>query len=101
MSGIWGRLDRGELTASQYKEEFEKLSQETFGRIIPEEILSRWNDSHNVIEPYPNMIDAIKCIRAEGVKTALLTNNYFIDGSKSFMPLEKDLFNVVRYFIFF
>lgn len=45
----------------------------------------------------PVVIDAIKCVRAEGLKTALLTNNWFIDEqkAKTVLPVDKSLFDVV------
>jgi len=40
-------------------------------------------------------VDAIRCIRAEGVKTALLTNNFFTSPGVSFCPVDRSLFDVV------
>ena len=46
--------------------------------------------------PYPQMVDAVKCVRAEGLKTALLTNNWFNAGSNStYIPVDLSLFDVV------
>eukprot|EP00794_Sanderia_malayensis_P004927 gene4927-5574_t len=94
-SGIWGSLERGEITAVQYKEQFERLAIEKLGRNLPEEILQKMNASHDLVKPFPQMIDAIKCIKAEGIKTALLTNNYFLENNHSYMPIDKQLFNVI------
>ena len=42
------------------------------------------------------MIDVVKCIRAEGLKTALLTNNWFNAGqNRTFIPIDLSLFDVV------
>lgn len=41
------------------------------------------------------MIDAIKSVRAEGLKTALLTNNWRWTGNQKLMPFAADLFDVV------
>ena len=47
-------------------------------------------------EPFPQMIDAVKCVKAEGLKTALLTNNWFNAGNhKTFIPIDLSLFDVV------
>lgn len=44
----------------------------------------------------PEMIDAIHCIRAEGIKTALLTNNWKKAGQREAMlPVDRQLFDVV------
>ncbi len=49
-----------------------------------------------VVPPmYPEMEDAIKCIRAEGIKTALLTNNWLTEKSKGYSPVDHNLFDVV------
>ena len=47
------------------------------------------------IVPHQELIDAIKCIRVEGIKTALLTNNWFVEGDRSHCPVDKSLFDVV------
>ena len=49
------------------------------------------------IKPFPEMISAIRSIKAEGIKTALLTNNWRLDGEdvKSHNPLSSSLFDVV------
>ena len=47
------------------------------------------------------MIDAVQCIKAQGIKTALLTNNWKHDQGeqikKSLLPIDPDIFNVVSY----
>ena len=49
--------------------------------------------------PYPEMLDAIQCIRAEGIKTALLTNNWMFYPHNSCPPVDyvRDFFDVVSY----
>ena len=50
--------------------------------------------------PFPQMVDAVKCVRAEGLKTALLTNNWFNAGpDKTFLPLDLSLFDVVSWLL--
>ena len=44
---------------------------------------------------FPEMLDAIQCIRAEGIKTALLTNNSFLSPGVSACPVDQSLFDVV------
>lgn len=55
--------------------------------------------------PFPEMLAAIKCIRAHGLKTALLTNNWFLDNTDGKSITRHDLksteyFDVVGYFFF-
>jgi len=49
----------------------------------------------DLAQPYPEMLDAIKCLRAEGIKTALLTNNFKSSSGGTFQPLDEKLFDVV------
>ena len=45
------------------------------------------------------IIDAIKCIKAEGVKLALLTNNWKWDNNlETLFPIDPNLFDVVSRF---
>lgn len=96
MIGIWGKLERGECTAAEFKEIFEDLASQKFGRHLPEEIVTRICDGRVPINPFPEMVDTIRCLRAEGIKTAVLTNNWFVSKNKSFLPVDQSLFNVVR-----
>lgn len=41
------------------------------------------------------MIEAIKCIRAKGLKTAVLSNNFYLHSGESFLPLDRRQFDVV------
>ena len=47
---------------------------------------------------YPQIIDAIKSVREEGMKTAMITNNWkHPNDFPSVMPIDKSLFDVVRF----
>lgn len=41
------------------------------------------------------MTEAIQCINAEGLKTAVLSNNFFVHSGESFLPVDRSQFNVV------
>ena len=47
-------------------------------------------------EPLPEMVDLIKCLKAEGILVALLTNNWLLDKDTTFMPLDRSLFDQVQ-----
>ena len=53
--------------------------------------------SSNQFEAFPEMLEAIRCLRAYGLKTALLTNNWFVDENKTktLLPVDSSLFDVV------
>lgn len=42
------------------------------------------------------MMEAVRCARAEGLKTAVLSNNFLLPGGKSYMPLDPSVFDVVK-----
>jgi len=48
-------------------------------------------------QPYPQMVDAIRCLRADGIKTALLTNNSELPGRTPYLPIHDKLFDVVSH----
>lgn len=56
-----------------------------------------------MFEPYPEVLTAIQCIRAEGLKTALVTNNWLMENGKSFCPVDVKHFDVVSssFMVFF
>ena len=46
--------------------------------------------------PHPEIVDAIRCIRAEGIKTAVLTNNWkWSEDSGSLLTIYPALFDEV------
>ena len=47
-------------------------------------------------DPLPEMLDLIKCLRAEGILVGLLTNNWLLDKENTFMPLDRSLFDEVH-----
>ncbi|XP_042297752.1 acyl-CoA dehydrogenase family member 10 isoform X2 [Sceloporus undulatus] len=51
--------------------------------------------SNEMTRQLPVMMEAIKCIRAEGLKTAVLSNNFYLPSGESFLPLDKKQFDVI------
>lgn len=43
----------------------------------------------------PAMTEAVRCIRARGLKTAVLTNNFYLENGESFLPIDRKQFDVV------
>ena len=57
-------------------------------------------DDPAMIQPYPQMLEALQCIRAEGIKTAVLTNNWRSSSGESALPsVLNSYFDVVRQLI--
>ena len=46
---------------------------------------------------FPEMLNAIHAIKAEGIKTAILTNNWLLEPGKSALCVNRSLFDVVRF----
>lgn len=50
---------------------------------------------NEMIKQLPIMAEAVQCIRAEGLKTALLSKDLCLLRGGSFLPLERKHFDVV------
>lgn len=50
---------------------------------------------YEMIKQLPTMAEAVQCIRAEGLKTALLSNSFRLSNGESFLPLDQQHFDVV------
>ncbi|XP_075754849.1 acyl-CoA dehydrogenase family member 10 isoform X2 [Pelodiscus sinensis] len=51
--------------------------------------------SSQMSKQLPIMTEALACIRAEGLKTAVLSNNFYLNSGMSFFPLDRNQFDVV------
>ena len=93
--GPWAQLECGNLLPEEFAKEFSKLIKTTTRQDVNMENLLP--SLHNaLVQPYPEVIMALECIRAEGLKTALLTNNWLVEKGKTFMPVDSKYFDVVR-----
>ena len=94
--GAWSRLERGELSMAEFADEFEAECSAAGGTVVVDEL---FEEVHAGSGPRPEMLTAIGRIRAEGLKTAALTNNWRPDGSDetvgSRTPIFGDLFDVI------
>ncbi|XP_050408394.1 acyl-CoA dehydrogenase family member 10 isoform X1 [Patella vulgata] len=93
----WCQLEEGVLTLDQFRQAFSKECSQQAGKKIDASDLTNSLTNIIAVQPYPQITDAVKCIRAEGLKTALLTNNWFTNNSKteSLVPVDRSLFDVV------
>jgi acyl-CoA dehydrogenase family protein 10 len=64
-------------------------------------LMHQWQGNAVLGHVFPEMIDAIQCIRSEGIKTALLTNNWRFADGKTLIPVDIDLFDVVSFLPYF
>jgi epoxide hydrolase-like predicted phosphatase len=69
----WSRLERGELTMDEFADEFESECAMAGGTVVVAELFADISTGGGA---RPEMLTAIRRIRAEGLKTAALTNNW-------------------------
>lgn len=94
--GLWGRLECGEFTAEEFPKLLSEHSVCVLGRPLQDDLVSVVVNRKDLAAPVPEAITAIQALRAEGIKTGLLTNNVFVKGRTSYMPVDRGLFDAVR-----
>ncbi|XP_056005639.1 acyl-CoA dehydrogenase family member 10-like isoform X2 [Ostrea edulis] len=93
-SGAWNRLERGELTLSEFADKFtEDVSARAGKRADMSGLLTYIGNG--LTTPHQSIIDAVKSLRIEGLKTALLTNNWAMEGEGPNRIMDRDLFDVI------
>jgi epoxide hydrolase-like predicted phosphatase len=76
--GAWSRFERGELTLDTFAAAFEQECASAGGTVVTADLLA---EIHTGSGPHPAMVAAIGAIRARGLQTAALTNNWPDTGS--------------------
>jgi putative hydrolase of the HAD superfamily len=71
--GAWSRLERGEVTMSEFADEFAAECARAGGDV---DVVELFGEVHAGSAPREEMVTAIERIRAAGLKTAALTNNW-------------------------
>ncbi|GFR81886.1 acyl-CoA dehydrogenase family, member 10 [Elysia marginata] len=102
VDGPWGKIMTGQMALPRFARVFcQLLRQERFyqqtNREIPADTVVAFMSSYGDDQEYPEMLEAARCVRARGLRTALLTNNCFLDESmtQTLLPLDRSLFDVV------
>ena len=96
--GAWARLERGELSMDDFADEFAAECVRAGGTVDVGELFA---DVHAGSAPHPEMVVAIRRVRAVGLKTGALTNNWRDAdtgdsvGSGPDRPALADLFDAV------
>jgi putative hydrolase of the HAD superfamily len=75
--GAWSRLERGELTMDEFADEFSAECARAGGAV---DVVELFAAVHAGAGPRPEMVEAIGRIRAAGMKTGALTNNWRAEG---------------------
>jgi putative hydrolase of the HAD superfamily len=78
--GAWASLERGELTMEEFIVALEAEADTAGFRLDARKLMALIGARHG---PRPEMVRAIETIRARGVKTAALTNNWTDESARS------------------
>ena len=90
-SGAWSRLERGEVALDAFYPLFDAECAAAGGPLSARAMMERIAVA---AQPRPRMLSAIATIRARGLRTAALTNNWIGDGTRQRDWLA-DLFDAV------
>jgi putative hydrolase of the HAD superfamily len=87
--GAWARLERGELTVQTFVAQFEADCRAHGITIDGRHLMARIADAS---VPRPRMLEAIRRIRAAGLRAAALTNNWITDTPSARLDAHFDVF---------
>lgn len=91
--GAWARLERGELTVSEFCTAFESECAAAGQRVDATALMETIGGG---FEPRPEMVTALRALRARGLRTGALTNNWVADEpSDRGITALADLFDAV------
>ncbi|XP_039417004.1 acyl-CoA dehydrogenase family member 10 isoform X1 [Corvus cornix cornix] len=89
------KYSRGELTAVEFLQELGQQCFEIANVRVPVDSFL-WDLIRNeMIKQLPIMAEAAQCIRAEGLKTALLSHNLCLGDGERFLPPDQQHFDVM------
>ncbi|KAG7318447.1 hypothetical protein KOW79_018202 [Hemibagrus wyckioides] len=91
----WRKYMRGELGAEEFVEAFSRDCSQIAGFKVHVGSFHSALTGDSMSRPVTVMIDAVQRARAEGFKTAVLSNNFLMPGGKSYLPLDTSLFDVI------
>ncbi|NWV15330.1 ACD10 dehydrogenase, partial [Ptilonorhynchus violaceus] len=89
------KYSRGELTAVEFLQELGQQCFEIANARVPVDSFLRDLIRSEMIKQLPIMAEAAQCIRAEGLKTALLSHNLCLGDGERFLPLDQRHFDEV------
>ncbi|KAM6339865.1 acyl-CoA dehydrogenase family member 10 isoform 2-T2 [Alca torda] len=89
------KYTRGELTTVEFLQELGQECFEIANVCVPVDSFLSDLIRNEMIKQLPIMAEAVQCIRAEGLKTALLSNSFCLLNGESFLPLDQEHFDVM------
>ena len=97
-NSLWGQLECGVINTRQFSELLSQRAEQLFGKECHDEIISKMISDDKYHQPFPEMMSAVKQLKSNGIKTALLTNNFRLEDGRT-LSIQDHSFDVV--FIFF
>ncbi|XP_041926191.1 acyl-CoA dehydrogenase family member 10-like [Alosa sapidissima] len=94
-ASIWKRFMRGELGVEEFLKAFNKECSTIAGCAVCMDSFLEALTSGGMRQPLPGMMEAVENIRASGLKTAVLSNNFLLPDGGSYLPLDQRMFNVI------
>ncbi|MFM8305479.1 MAG: HAD-IA family hydrolase [Actinomycetota bacterium] len=92
--GAWSRFERGELDPDAFATAFEAECAAAGETVVVADLFAEMGAGGG--GPHPRMVDAIGAIRARGLRTAALTNNWIAaDGPTPLVHLLDGLFDTI------
>ena len=99
-SGAFARLERGELTLERFCKPFAKEYSQLHDVQLTEsqvwELAASLGGLDTQLLPYKEVVNLLRRLKQQGIKTALLTNNFKFDNGRTVMPTEPLDVDVVR-----
>ncbi|NXV75195.1 ACD10 dehydrogenase, partial [Atlantisia rogersi] len=89
------KYTRGELTTVEFLQELGQQCFDIANVCVPVDSFLLDLIRKEMIKQLPIMAEAVRCIRAEGLKTALLSNNFCLLNGESSLPLDRKHFDVM------
>uniref|UniRef100_A0A8C3PXS0 Aminoglycoside phosphotransferase domain-containing protein n=1 Tax=Chrysolophus pictus TaxID=9089 RepID=A0A8C3PXS0_CHRPC len=89
------KYTRGELTTVEFLQELGQQCFEIANICVPVNSFLTNLIRSEMIKQLPIMAEAIQCIRAEGLKIALLSNSFQLPNGERFLPLDQKHFDVI------
>nr|XP_039271290.1 acyl-CoA dehydrogenase family member 10-like [Styela clava] len=92
--GSWPKLEIGELNSEEFGVKFSEECSVTAGQSVELHDFLEYLEN-GMGDPIPEVLDAVRAIKAEGIKTALLTNNWKNSDGSTLIPIDQSIFDVV------
>lgn len=90
--GAFAKMERGELTVEGFAEPFAADYERITGVEISTELLHEFMkqlSDFTKLTPNPGVVKIIEKLRSEGIKVAILTNNFIFNSGRTVFPQQQ------------